>query len=406
MFARRLRSLRCLLLVLIAGAASRLAWSRFGRRRRRAGLDRRPAVSQPVERRSLFRRRDRRGDPRPARARAAVPRRRPRLVGRVRQRRRRARGRAPAQCRLCRRRQRPPAGRPGRVNADLVRASDGIRLWSDSYDGKLDDIFAIQQRIGGAIAGALRRKLIRTPTLSGPLVTNGEAYNLYLTARGLIRTRNTDVFVTASNLLRDAIKLDPNYAPAWASLAESTYLEDYPDGSEGLIAALPRADGYARHALQLAPDLAEAHRVLGVLLPYGSPEALSHLRRAVELDPNNAEALIGLGSGAGGGRGFRRGDGRLQARPGARPCLVQDDRAAGDQARRDGAARRSRGDRERRASPTTQPICTSSLAASPGSSAIFRRRQGIGRSPRGRIPRAGVRGLEMGVADVRMRRRH
>ena len=77
-----------------------------------------------------------------------------------------------------------------RVNADLVRAKDGIRLWSDSYDGKLDDIFAIQQRIGGAIAGALRRKLIRTPTLSGPLVTNGEAYNLYLTARGLIRTRN------------------------------------------------------------------------------------------------------------------------------------------------------------------------------------------------------------------------
>lgn len=184
-----------------------------------------------------------------------------------------------------------------RVNADLVRASDGTRLWSDSYDGKLDDIFAIQQRIGGAIAGALRRKLIRTPTLTGPLVTNGEAYNLYLTARGLIRTRNRDVFVTSSNLLRDAIKLDPNYAPAWASLAESTYLEDFPDANEGLIAALPRADGYARRALQLAPDLADAHRVLALLLPYGSPEALSHLRRAVELDPDNAEALLGLGSG-------------------------------------------------------------------------------------------------------------
>ena len=54
-----------------------------------------------------------------------------------------------------------------RVNADLVRASDGTRLWSDSYDGKLDDIFAIQQRIGGAIAGALRRKLIRTPDIVG-----------------------------------------------------------------------------------------------------------------------------------------------------------------------------------------------------------------------------------------------
>lgn len=183
-----------------------------------------------------------------------------------------------------------------RVNADLVKTDDGTRLWSDSYDGKLDDIFAIQQRIGGAIAGALRRKLVRAPALTGPLVTNGEAYNLYLTARGLIRTRNMDVFVTASNLLREALALNPNFAPAWASLAETTYLTDYPDGSDGLIAALPKATGYARHAIQLAPDLADGHRVLALLLPYGSPEALSHYRRAVELDPNSAEALLGLGS--------------------------------------------------------------------------------------------------------------
>jgi TolB-like protein/DNA-binding winged helix-turn-helix (wHTH) protein/tetratricopeptide (TPR) repeat protein len=190
-------------------------------------------------------------------------------------------------------------GNQVRVNADLVRATDGIRLWSNSYDGKLDDIFAIQQRIGGAIAGALRRQLIRTPTLSGPLVTNGQAYNLYLTARGLIKTRKKDVFVTASNLLRDAINLDPNYAPAWSSLAESILLEDTPDGREGLIAAMPKAVGYARHSLQLAPDLADAHRVLALLLPYGSPEALSHFRRAVQLDPNDAESLIDLGSALG-----------------------------------------------------------------------------------------------------------
>lgn len=181
-----------------------------------------------------------------------------------------------------------------RVDANLVRASDGIRLWSDSYDGKLDDIFVIQQRIGGAIAGALRRKLVRAPALSGPLVTNGEAYNLYLTARGLIRTRGRFLAGTASNLLRDAINLDPNYAPAWAALAESTYYE--PNGTEALIAVLSKSEGYARHALQLAPDLAQAHSILGIILPQGSAEAQAHLRRAAELDPNNAEILIALGS--------------------------------------------------------------------------------------------------------------
>jgi len=187
-----------------------------------------------------------------------------------------------------------------RVNANLTRASDGIRLWSDSYDGNLDDIFVIQQSIGGSIAGALRRKLFRRPTLSGPLVTNGETYNLYLTARGLIRTRNRRVIATASSLLRDAINLDPGYAPAWASLAESTFFEDHPtDPHEGLIIGITRGQRYARHSLRLAPDLAEGHRILGMLLGYGSPEAQVHLRRAAELDPNSAENLIELGSAHG-----------------------------------------------------------------------------------------------------------
>jgi TolB-like protein/DNA-binding winged helix-turn-helix (wHTH) protein/tetratricopeptide (TPR) repeat protein len=184
-----------------------------------------------------------------------------------------------------------------RVNADLIRARDSVRLWSDSYDGKLDDIFAIQRQIGGSIAVALQRKLLRAPALSGPLVTNGEAYNLYLTARGLIRTRNRHVTATAANLLRDAINIDPGYAPAWASLAEAAYLEDPPDQDdqdESRIAALLRAQSYARHALLLAPDLADAHRVLGLVLIEGSPEAQAHLRRAAQLDPTSAENVLGL----------------------------------------------------------------------------------------------------------------
>lgn len=181
-----------------------------------------------------------------------------------------------------------------RVNAGLVRAGDGIRLWSDSYDGKLDDIFAIQQRIGAAIAGALQRKLVRAPPASGPLVTKGEAYNLYLTAGALIRTNNRRVAPTAVDLLRDAIRIDPGYAPAWASLAGATNMQAALGSHEEFIAAMRKSRDYARHAVELAPDLAEAHAALGATFGYGEPEGVSHLRRAAELDPNNAERLLDL----------------------------------------------------------------------------------------------------------------
>ena len=183
-----------------------------------------------------------------------------------------------------------------RVNAGLVRASDGIRLWSDSYNGKLDDTFAIQQRIGTAVALALERKLVRAPAPSRPLVTNGEAYNLYLTARGLIRTRNRNAAPTASDLLKDAIQIDPEYAPAWASLSEATLMQGALGDREAFIAANRQARSYAQRAVALAPNLAEAHGALGRTYGLGDPNGMAHLRRGAELDPNNAERLIDLGT--------------------------------------------------------------------------------------------------------------
>ena len=193
-----------------------------------------------------------------------------------------------------------------RVIAGLVKASDGSQLWSNSYNGHLEDMFTIQQRIGSAIAAALKRKLIRAPVLTGPLVTNGDAYNLYLTARGLIRTRNRRVGRTASDLLRDAIKLDPGYAPAWAALADAVRLEGALQDHERFVAATRQARLYARQALRLAPDLAEAHRVLASSLEYGTAEARVHALRAVELEPNSAENLIELGGAQAATGNFRQ----------------------------------------------------------------------------------------------------
>lgn len=183
-----------------------------------------------------------------------------------------------------------------RVNAGLLRARDGTRLWANSYDGKLDDIFSIQRRIGSAIASSLQRKLLRAPVLTGPLVTTGEAYNLYLTARALLRTNNRRVGPTAADLLRDAIRIDPGYAPAWAGLAKATIMQGALEDHETFIAAVRRGQGYARHAISLAPDLAEAHGALGWALGYGDPAGVVHIRRGAELDSNNPERLIELGN--------------------------------------------------------------------------------------------------------------
>lgn len=182
-----------------------------------------------------------------------------------------------------------------RVNASLLKAGDATRLWSDSYDGKLDDVFAIQQQIATAIAGALKRQLFHAPVVSSQKVPDGEAYSLYLTARGLNRTRNRQLGSTAVDLLRDAIRLDPDYAPAWAALASAVRLQGATD-FERFLAATRQAQGYARHSLLLSPDLAEAHRALGEALAYGSRESSDHLRRAAQLEPNVAENLLALGA--------------------------------------------------------------------------------------------------------------
>jgi TolB-like protein/DNA-binding winged helix-turn-helix (wHTH) protein/Tfp pilus assembly protein PilF len=181
-----------------------------------------------------------------------------------------------------------------RVNAGLVRASDGARLWSDSYDGQLDDILSIQAAIGQAVADGLRLRLVHSAAATSRPV-NGEAYALYLNARGLLRTRNPALGHDALLLLKRAIELDPRYAPAWSSLSEALPRHAATEGPESLIAALPQARTAARRALQIDPNFGAAHGNLGILLGYDSAEANEHFRRAAALDPRSSESQIWLG---------------------------------------------------------------------------------------------------------------
>jgi TolB-like protein/DNA-binding winged helix-turn-helix (wHTH) protein/Flp pilus assembly protein TadD len=180
-----------------------------------------------------------------------------------------------------------------RVSAGLIRASDRVRLWSDSFDGTLNDIFAIQSAIGQGVASGLRRQLVHSPDT--PRRVNGEAYALYLNARGLLRSRNPQEGQDGIALLKGAIKLDPAFAPAWSSLAEAMLLDGRTKGDEGLIAVMPQAGNAARRALQLNPNLGDAHAVLAELLGRDSPEGIAHLQRAAALAPRSSQGMLWRG---------------------------------------------------------------------------------------------------------------
>lgn len=182
-----------------------------------------------------------------------------------------------------------------RIDASLVKTSDGMRLWSETYDRKLDDILDIQRAIGEAVATGLRRQLVHAPT-SVPRPINGQAYVLYLNAKGLLRSQNPQSGQDAVALLQTVVRLDPGYAAAWASLAEAQLLDGRTKGTEGLIAAVEQASRSARRALQLDPQLPQAHHVLGDLLGRDSREAIAHLRLAAALAPPTAEGSLWRGT--------------------------------------------------------------------------------------------------------------
>ena len=107
-----------------------------------------------------------------------------------------------------------------RITAQLIKASDGFHLWSETYDRELRDIFAVQDDIARAVAGSLQVALLggakAAPSAKG---TNVEAYNAVLQGRYFFDRRSKENNEKAAAYFEQAIKLDPNYAPAWAGLA-------------------------------------------------------------------------------------------------------------------------------------------------------------------------------------------
>jgi hypothetical protein len=138
------------------------------------------------------------------------------------------------------------------------------------------------------------------PTVAGSaLKTSGEVYRLYATARSLMREREPAKIKSSVDLLERAVKLDANYAPAWARLALAQQLYNFYSDQDPGDEARTRQIRYAEHAIALAPKLGDAHAVLGLLLSArmdaeDNRRARRELETAVKLEPGNSEAWYWL----------------------------------------------------------------------------------------------------------------
>lgn len=178
------------------------------------------------------------------------------------------------------------------MKLSLTRTSDAAEVWSGGVGGKLDDVFAFQQRIATEVEGRIRGRVAPGGGATARnIATSGEVYALFAEARAKTRQRNGPGWRAALPLLKKAVAIDPNYAPAWAELGMVTRVL----GKGSLEQVRAEASGYARRALELAPNLAHAHAVLGEVQD-ASPEMEGEFRRAVALDPNDVEAWMWLGN--------------------------------------------------------------------------------------------------------------
>lgn len=184
------------------------------------------------------------------------------------------------------------AGKRLRVTAQLINVEDGYHLWSERYDGDMEDIFAIQDEISQKIVEALQLKL--TPTqhaaLQHPAPEHVEAYDYYLRGRANFHMIDQRSMVSAQVMFLKAIELDPSYALAHAGLADCHSMTAL--WIERSRENLQKADEYSRSALVLAPQLAEAHTSRGFAMSSNGRhrEAEVHFEMAILLAPTLFEA--------------------------------------------------------------------------------------------------------------------
>jgi len=183
------------------------------------------------------------------------------------------------------------SGNEVRVTARLIDARTDTRLWSQSWDRTLDDIFAVQDEIASAVADRLEVSLMGD--ISEPEPANGEAYALFLQGRILGRQRTAEGFQEAIDVLEEAIAVEPDYAPAWAELAR-VYATQAGSGNRPAGEAFQLAREAANHALSIDPEYAPAIAHLGLIaLSYDRDLAAAarYYEQALALAPTDTDII-------------------------------------------------------------------------------------------------------------------
>jgi TolB-like protein/Tfp pilus assembly protein PilF len=181
-----------------------------------------------------------------------------------------------------------------RITAQLSSVADGYHVWSETYDRRLADVFAVQDEISRAIVGALELRVAGNP--GRPLVESStqdlDAYNLYLQGRFHLNKWRPEGARKGIEYFAQAIAKDPGYAPAHAGMADCyTWLAVF--GWSAAQQAMPQARQAANRALQLDETLAAAHVSLGyvkALYDWDWHGAEREFKRALELSPGDADA--------------------------------------------------------------------------------------------------------------------
>jgi TolB-like protein/Flp pilus assembly protein TadD len=184
------------------------------------------------------------------------------------------------------------SGRTLRVTAQLVKVADGYHIWSKEFDADLEDVFAIQDEIAASIAEALVETISEQEKESIRAVppTDIDAYDYYLRGRQFFKRFHKVDIEHARQMFWQALDIDPNFALAWAGYADChSFLMMYVDPDP---VHAQQADRASKRALELGPDLAEAHasRGLACLVARDFEKAESAFRKALELNPHLFEA--------------------------------------------------------------------------------------------------------------------